>query len=257
MDLAAGRIAFFLALPVVLAAQIKITVPLSPATTQAFDKYVAAAEKQMNGRPGTDPKPGGGVDLTAVDDSPISVPGGLIHDWVGGVLIPGGSAAKALAMFRDYAAYKKVFAPEVFDSRLLSHNGDHWTSWLRFGRHAGLVNVTFEAEYATQYRSLAGGRWEIQSQSTKISELDDNNKPLPEGSSQGFLWRMNSYWLIEPRREGLYLECRAISLSRDIPTGLGWLVRPIIASLPRDSLRATLEEAVGQVSDLPSSRSVK
>jgi hypothetical protein len=117
--------------------------------------------------------------------------------------------------------------------------------------------VTFEAEYATQYRSLAGGRWEIQSQSTKISELDDNNKPLPEGSSQGFLWRMNSYWLIEPRREGLYLECRAISLSRDIPTGLGWLVRPIIASLPRDSLRATLEEAVGQVSDLPSSHGAK
>jgi hypothetical protein len=54
---------------------------------------------------------------------------------------------------------------------------------------------------------------------------------------------MNSYWLIEPRREGLYLECRSISLSRDIPPGLGWIARPIIASLSRDSLKATLDQA--------------
>jgi hypothetical protein len=240
---AIGRLALFLALPVVLGAQIKITVPLSPATAQAFDKYVAASEKQMDGRPRTSAIPGGDVDLTAVDGSPISVPNGLIHDWVGGVLIPGASVDKALAMFRDYAGYKKIFAPEVLDSRLLSHNGDRWTSWLRFGRHAGLVNVTFDSEYATQYRSLGGGRWTIQSRSTKISELDDNNEPLPNGTSQGLLWRLNSYWLIEPRPEGLYLECRAISLSRDIPNGLGWLVRPIIATLPRESLRATMEEA--------------
>jgi hypothetical protein len=241
------RIALFLALQSVLAAQIKITVQLTPATAQAFDKYVAAAERQMDGKPRTSPKPGGDVDLTAVDGSPISVPDGMIHDWVGGIVIPSGSPAtlanKALAMFRDYAGYKKIFAPEVLDSRLLSHDGDRWSSLLRIGRRSGLISVTFDSEYAIQYRSLGGGRWEIRSHSTKITELDDNNKPLPEGTGQGLLWRMNSYWLIEPRPEGLYLECRAISLSRDIPNGLGWIVRPIIASLPHDSLRATVEEA--------------
>jgi hypothetical protein len=232
-----------LALPSILLGQVKIIVQLSPATNQAFDKYVAAAEKQMDGKARTSAKPGGDVDLAAVDGSPINVADGMIHDWVGGVMVPGASVEKALAMFRDYAGYKKVFAPEVLDSKLLSHQGDRWSSWLRFGRRAGLVNVTYDAEYATQYRSLGGGRWEIQSRSTRISELDDNNKPLPEGSNQGFLWRLNSYWLIEPRREGLYLECRAISLSRDIPNGLGWIVRPIIATVPKDSLRATVEEA--------------
>jgi hypothetical protein len=231
------------ALSYVPAAQIKITVQLSSATTQAFDKYVATAEKQMDSKARTSAMPGGDVDLTAVGDSPIKVPDGMIHDWVGGILIPGASVDKALAMFRDYAGYKKVFSPDVLDSKLLSHSGDRWSSWLRFGRRAGLVNVTFDAEYASQYRSLGGGRWAIQSHSTKISELDNDNKPLPEGASQGLLWRLNSYWLIEPRREGLYLECRAISLSRDIPNGLGWIVRPIIASLPSDSLRSTVEEA--------------
>jgi hypothetical protein len=230
-------------LPTPVAAQIKITVQLSPATTQAFDKYVAAAESHMDWKGRMSPKPGGDVDLTAMGGSPINVADGIIHDWVGGVLIPGGSVDKALAMFQDYAAYKKVFAPEVLDSKLLSHQGNRWSSRLRIGRRSGLISVTFDADYAIEYRVLGGGRWAIISHSTKIAELDDNNKPLPEGTGQGLLWRMNSYWLIEPRPQGLYLECRAISLSRDIPTGLGWIVRPIIASLPRDSLRSTLEEA--------------
>ena len=44
---------------------------------------------------------------------------------------------------------------------------------------------------------------------------------------------------------GVYLECRAISLTRAVPRGLGWLIEPIIRNLPRDlfaAFRATLEE---------------
>lgn len=241
------RIALILAMPSVLAAQIKITVQLSPATTQAFDNYVAAAEMQMDWKARTSPKASGDVELTAMGDNPISVPEGLIHDWVGGVLIPGGSASasvdKALAMFRDYADYKKVFSPDVLDSKLLSHAGDRWISRLRIGRRSGLISVVFDGEYAIQYLPLGDGRWAIRSHSTKINELDDNQKPLPEGTGQGLVWRLNSYWLIEPRSEGLYLECRVISLSRDIPTGLGWIARPIVAVQPRDSLRVTVEQA--------------
>ncbi|HEY1754979.1 MAG TPA: hypothetical protein VGG72_06255 [Bryobacteraceae bacterium] len=231
------------ALPCMLAGQIKIPAQLSPATSQAFDQYVAIAEKGMDWKARTSPKPAGEVDVIAMDDSPISIKDGLIHDWVGGVLMPGISVDKALAMFRDYAGYKKVFSPEVLESQLLSHSGNRWNSSLRIGRRAGLTTVTFDTEYATQYKSLGLGRWAIESRSTKINELDDNNKPLPEGTGQGFLWRLNSYWLIEPRSGGLYLECRAISLSRDVPNGLGWIVKPIIASLPRDSLKSTVEEA--------------
>jgi hypothetical protein len=235
-----------LILPAATPAQV-ITVQLSPATSQAFDKYVAAAEAgmeaAMDGKARMSPKPGGDVDLLPVGGSPIDVPDGMIHDWVGGVLIPGISVDRALAMFQNYSAYKKVFAPEVADSKLLSHDGDLWTTQLRFGRRAGLVNVSYDAEYSAHYKALDGGGWAIQSRSTRISELVGDGKPLPTGVSQGFLWNLNSYWLIEPRPEGLYLECRAISLSRDIPTGLGWIVRPIIATVPRDSLRATVEEA--------------
>ncbi len=226
-----------LALPCTLPAQIKILVHLSPATNQAFDKYIAAAETKMDGKP---LKPTG--ELTAIGGSPISVDGGMIHDWVGGVLVKGASVEKALAMFQNYADYKKIFAPEVLDSKLLAHDGDRWSTALRISRR-NVFTVTFDTEYAVQYRKLDAGRWAIESRSTRISELDDDNKPLPEGTAQGFLWRLNSYWLLESRPEGVYLECRAISLSRDIPAGLGWIVKPMIATVPRDSLRATVEEA--------------
>ena len=55
----------------------------------------------------------------------------------------------------------------------------------------------------------------------------------PPGTGHGFLWRMNAYWLIEPRPEGVYLECRSLSLSRSIPAGLGWLIEPFVTSVPK------------------------
>jgi hypothetical protein len=38
----------------------------------------------------------------------------------------------------------------------------------------------------------------------------------------------------------VYVQCEAISLSRDIPAGLGWLIAPFIESIPRESLEFTL-----------------
>jgi hypothetical protein len=42
------------------------------------------------------------------------------------------------------------------------------------------------------------------------------------------------------RDGGVYVECEAISLTRDVPLGLGWLINPIIRSLPRESLTGML-----------------
>ncbi len=37
--------------------------------------------------------------------------------------------------------------------------------------------------------------------------------------------------------QGTYVQCETVSLSRDIPTGVGWLVGPLVTSIPRESLR--------------------
>jgi hypothetical protein len=55
------------------------------------------------------------------------------------------------------------------------------------------------------------------------------------------LWRLYSYWRFQERDDGVYFECRAISLTRDIPIGLGWMIEPIIRNLPKESLIHTLK----------------
>jgi hypothetical protein len=44
----------------------------------------------------------------------------------------------------------------------------------------------------------------------------------------------------EERDGGTWLEGEAVSLTRDVPTGLGWIVLPIIRDLPKESLANTL-----------------
>jgi hypothetical protein len=41
----------------------------------------------------------------------------------------------------------------------------------------------------------------------------------------------------------LYMQVESISLTRSIPTGLGWAVRPYVESVPRESLEFTLRAA--------------
>jgi hypothetical protein len=62
----------------------------------------------------------------------------------------------------------------------------------------------------------------------------------PSGHDRGFLWRMNTYWRFEQKDGGTYVECQSISLTRDIPAGLGWLIGPYVTSVPRESLTFTL-----------------
>ena len=64
---------------------------------------------------------------------------------------------------------------------------------------------------------------------------------LAPDSGYGFLWRLYSYWRFQERDGAVYFECRAISLTRDVPTGLGWIIEPIIRKLPRETLVNTLE----------------
>jgi hypothetical protein len=80
----------------------------------------------------------------------------------------------------------------------------------------------------------------VLSRSIKVAEID-GGQALPVGTGHGYLWRLNAYWLLEQRPQGLYLECRAISMSRDIPLGLAWAIKPMIVTVPRDSLQQTLD----------------
>ncbi len=230
---------------VAIAASAQINIQLSHQTQQAFDDYVKSAEGQFDGHAHltVSPKeklliqPSG--EQTRNDGKPIEVPDGFIHDWSAAIFVPGASVEKALAVLQDYNNYKKTYSPQVTESKLLEHKANKFHVYLKLNKSKGLVTVVLDTEYDVEYKPLGENRWTKLSRSTRINEIQFG-KMQPVDTGVGFLWRMNAYWLIEPRPGGVYLECRSISLSRDIPPGLGWMVKPVVTSLPRESLRDTM-----------------
>ncbi|HXP87879.1 MAG TPA: hypothetical protein VN841_24325 [Bryobacteraceae bacterium] len=223
-------------------------VRLSPETTKAFDDYVFSAENAMTPAPRVTAlvKPGETRVAPVRGDPAFDVADGLIHDWVASAVAPGTSVEKVLGILQNYAAYKKVYAPEVAESRLIGRSGNHWHPFLKLVTRKGLTSVAYNTEYDVEFRPLEGGRWAVISRSTRVAQLDGKDEFEP-GYGDGYLWRLNAYWFIEPRPQGIYLECRTISLSRDIPPGLGWALRPVVTSFPRDSLQKTLEATLRAV----------
>lgn len=175
---------------------------------------------------------------------PVKVPDGLIHDWIGTSFILDTNVGDVLTLLQDYDDHKNIYKPEVIGSRLISHRGNDFQVYLRLLKKK-IVTVVLDTDHEVHYRSLDRVRWVCRSYTTRISEVEHAGTPeervLPPDTGAGFLWRLHSYWRFEEREGGAYVECRAISLTRDVPLGLGWVIEPIIQKLPKESLIHTLE----------------
>lgn len=173
----------------------------------------------------------------------IAAPGGLIHHWLGIVLVPGASVRQVLDVVQDYNRHQDYYKPDVAASRLMSRHGDDFHVFLRF-REKKVITVTLNTEHDVSYKQLDAAHWYSRSVSTRIQEVEDAGQPgeheLTVGHDGGYLWRINTYWRFEARDNGVYVQCESVSLTRDIPTGLGWLIGPFVTSIPRESLERTL-----------------
>lgn len=171
------------------------------------------------------------------------IPGGLVHDWSGVVFVPGASVGQVLAALQNYDDDEKYYKPDVLQSKTLAHSGNEFNVFLRIKR-THIVTVVFNTEYRIQYTLLDSAHARSCSYSTRIAEVENpgqaTERELPPGDDHGFLWRLYSYWDFHEADGGTYIQCEAISLTRGIPEGLGWMVRPFIQSIPEESLRFTL-----------------
>lgn len=233
------------------------TVQLKPETLQAFDAYILKAEAEMqrtreNGpflwsdaAPEREKQLRKGETLAQFwsGNAPASAPHGLIHDWIGAAIVPDATVAETLALMQDYDNHKVIYAPEVIDSRLLSRTGDDFRIYLRILKKK-VITVVLETDHEAHYSPLDSSRWECRSYSTRIAEVEhagtDHEEVLPPDAGYGFLWRLYSYWRLEQRDGNVYVECRAISLTRDVPLMLKWIVQPMVRKLPKESLINTL-----------------
>jgi hypothetical protein len=236
---------------------------LRPHTVAAFDRYVRLTEARLDGdavpflwidaQKGRDGGPtrsaarGGALlieRLTTLDAGrEIDVPDGLIHHWIGTTFIKGATVDRAVALLQDYDRHSELYAPVVTRSRLLKRSGDTFVSFLRF-RQKKVITVVVNTENEARFSRPGPGRAEARIHSTRIAEVDHPDTPQetekPVGNDGGYLWRLNTYWRLLEADGGLYLQCESVTLTRDIPTGLGWLIRPFVTSIPRESLEFTL-----------------
>jgi hypothetical protein len=239
-------------LPILLSPTGATAATLTPADREAFLAYAKQAEEALQRRAVSSPTvgfpaqptPAGDVKVfSEAADNPSRVGSSFLHDWTGRAFLPGATAQGLMAVLKDYPRHKEYYAPEVIDSRLLSANGPELRSFLRL-RKKKVLTVILDAEYQNWFVEVNPTTGYSLSHSTSIREVEQpgeaDERVLPDGQGQGFLWRLHAYWLWKQTPAGVWAECRAISLSRDVPSAVAWMVSPIIRSLPRESLEATL-----------------
>ncbi len=178
------------------------------------------------------------------------LPGALLHHWRGTAFAPGAKAEDFERLLRDFNGYAQYFAPQVLQARLMAADGDRVEGWMRV-RERHVITVVLDSTYEVEFGRLDGQHGWSASRSTRIAEVDGagtkDERVLGAGEEHGFLWRMNSYWSWEERDGGLYMQIESVSLTRGIPVGLGWAVRPFVESIPRESLEFTLRAAKSRV----------
>ena len=241
---------------------------LKPQTVRAFDRYVALTEERMRSEvEGLSPFLW--IDRLAADGREevlarlrdgevvierlrmrdggdgVDIPSGMVHHWIGTVLIPGVTLDRTIAMVQDYDRYPEIYAPDVQASEVRVREGNRFEVYLRLYTKKVLTWVA-ETEHSVEFVPVGDTRMHVPSRSTRILEVEHPDTPRertrPEGNDRGFAWRLNNYCSFEERDEGTLMQCESITLTRSIPFLLG-VVRPFVTGVPREKLTLTLDAA--------------
>jgi hypothetical protein len=240
---------------------------LRPRTAEAFDRYVRLTEQRMQA------EEGGGPGFLYIERLPaarrqaleqrarrgellierlvtregsrrLEAPDGLIHHWVGLVFVPGVTAEQAVELLQAYDRHDRIYAPAVARSKVLERDGDRFRVFLRFYMKK-VIAVTLDTEHDARFTRPGPGRAFSRIRSTRVQEVEHAGSPEERrkapGDGRGFMWRLNTYWRFLEGEGGTWVQCESITLSRDIPFGLGWIIGPFVTDVPKESLTFTLD----------------
>lgn len=252
------RWGFLLVLALLRARYVAAAEP-SAAAVAAFNSHVSAVELRIAGEHRTQNGFLAAADNSRQGDARLrrgelileqltttttaDLPGAMLHDWRGTAFAPGAKAADFVRVMRDFAVYPQRYSPQVLQAKVLSRQGDRYQVLMRV-RQKHVITVVMDTAYDVSFGRLDATHGYSISRSTRIAEIDSpgspNERALGAGEEHGYLWRLNTYWSFEERDGGLYMQIESVSLTRAIPTGLGWLIGPFVKSVPRESLEFTL-----------------
>ena len=228
----------------------------SSATLAAWDQQVLKARRQLE-RETQDPnafliadKSAPAIDSTEPSGHPI--PEGLIHHWFGTALIPHANAAALLAVLQNYEAYPQLFPPALMEALLMDHDGGVYTYRLKFIQKALGYRSGLLGNFQSRYVALDAGTGYVVTDALKFTELQNPGKPnereLSLAESKGFMERSLSIMRYRQTNEGVIVRIESITLSRDVPGSIRWLVNPFIRRFARQTMSSTLDRLTDGVS---------
>lgn len=240
---------------------------LKPSTVAGFERYVKATEARIDGELKSTARflyidnlpearrsaalaalKGGGIYIERLKTTDgagreIKADGGLIHHWAASAFVPGVTLGKVLALVQDYDRHQSIYTPEVVSSKLVSRSGDDFKIFYRL-RKKKIITVTLNTDHDVHYHPVDATHCHSRSYTTRIQEVENadeaKERQKPVGRDSGFLWRLYSYWRMEQKDGGVYVNCESISLTRDTPWGLSLLIKPFVTDIPKESLEMTM-----------------
>jgi hypothetical protein len=234
---------------------------LKPETVAAFEHYVKVTEGRMDReirddqflvmdhlpetqrREAYDELQHGQIYIeemhTLEDSHIISIPGGLIHHWAGVMFIPNATLSEILAVLHDYKNEPGIYNPEIRQAKLIEQKGNESRICLQLYSKS-IITVVLNGYFNVVETPIGRTRSESASRSTRIVEVENPGTPdereRADGEDHGYMWRLNSYWRIEEKDGGVYIQNESITLTRTVPMLLAWLINPLTKSIPRDVL---------------------
>ena len=224
--------------------------PLSAPTAAGWQAYVSATEARVARQ--------GGQALTAPESvnrgqvliervqmpgpsGEMEVPDALVMHWRGVILIPGARLDDVMSRLEREPADTRQ--QDVLASTVLGRG----PGWLRMSLrvHRSLVlSAVFDTVHETTFRHHSPTRASSQSTATKIVEIDHVGTPRERekrpDEDRGLLWRWHAYWRYEQVERGVLVECESVTLSRELPTLLKPIAKPLVNGLAKGSMERTL-----------------
>ncbi len=237
-----------------------LALDLKPETIEAFDRYIATTDARMQSR-------WSGEHFLWFDDSPeirlsllagavvaqpvqgngiVTLPGGLVQDWIGAAFVPKTTLPETLRIVQDYPQHAEMYKPDVTDVKVVSHDGNDFVIRTRVVKSKFFISDVLDIDNQIHFVPLDSKRVYSRSASQRVVEISNAGKQsehaLPAGHDRGLMWRINGYWFFEESDGGVFITCESITLTRDIPFLMAKLLSPIVHELPAESLKNSLEQ---------------
>jgi len=131
----------------------------------------------------------------------------------------------------------------VLASSVLERRPDWMRVSLKLQRRK-IVTVVYNTEHVVVFARTATGARLSASTATKIAEVSDANTPqeheLPVGDDPRVSLAAQRVLALRAGRGRRHRECESITLSRDIPVVVRFVVRPLVERAARESMTRTL-----------------